>query len=98
MLIDSVVRFIPGVIGHPEGALQDSFEHGGFEGPQYTRPEVFENVQVPQVLTNGIHKLIEDYREKEARMKLRKVRPDLYEKELLKKVKLQNRIIKGEKK
>jgi len=66
VLVDSVVRFIPGVLGNPEGAQWDSFqEEGILEGPQYTRPKEFEGESVPEVLLGGNHKEIAQWRKKQ---------------------------------
>lgn len=62
VLVDSVVRFIPGVLGNEESALNDTFQEGKFEGPQYTRPEVFEGRSVPDILLSGHHAQIEKWR------------------------------------
>lgn len=78
VLVDAVARFIPGVIGHPDAAKQDSFSlEGGFDAPHYTRPEVFEGVEVPPVLRGGNHEEIARWRQSEARKKTYRVRPDL---------------------
>lgn len=62
VLVDSVVRFVPEVLGHEEAAFQDSFQDGMLEGPQYTRPEEFEGDLVPEVLRSGNHLEIEKWR------------------------------------
>lgn len=77
VLIDAMVRFIPGVIGHPEAVQEDSFQEGIFDSPHYTRPEIFEGMQVPEVLLGGNHAEIEKWRKAEALEKTRRVRPDL---------------------
>lgn len=77
IVIDAVSRFIPGVIGHPEAVWNDSFQNGLFDAPHYTRPEVFEGIEVPAVLREGHHAKIEAWRKKEALEKTRRVRPDL---------------------
>jgi tRNA (guanine37-N1)-methyltransferase len=77
VLVDSVVRFVPGVLGHGEAANEDSFEAGIFDCPHYTRPEVFEGKSVPEVLLSGNHKKIADWRKKKALEKTRRIRPDL---------------------
>lgn len=77
VLIDAISRFIPGVIGHPNAVEEDSFEEGIFDGPHYTRPEVFEGVEVPFVLRNGNHAEIRKWRREEALKKTCRVRPDL---------------------
>jgi tRNA (guanine37-N1)-methyltransferase len=78
VLVDAVSRFIPGVIGHSEAAAQDSFETGLLDCPHYTRPEVYEGVQVPQVLQDGNHADIARWRHQQALKKTHHVRPDLF--------------------
>ena len=82
VLLDAVIRFIPGVIGHPDAAEQDSFQHGHFDAPQYTRPEVFEGMEVPPVLRGGHHAEIEKWRLAEAMKKTIRVRPELVKGEI----------------
>lgn len=74
---DVVARFIPGVIGHEDAAIQDSFEEGIFDCPHYTRPEEFEGLVVPPVLLSGHHSEIERWRRRQAIEKTERVRPDL---------------------
>lgn len=76
-LIDATVRFLPGVLGHEEAARDDSFQHGIFEGPAYTRPVEFEGIRVPDVLKSGNHKEIEQWRQCQGLKKTERVRPDL---------------------
>ncbi|MCB1116100.1 MAG: tRNA (guanosine(37)-N1)-methyltransferase TrmD [Chlamydiia bacterium] len=80
VLVDSVSRFVPGVIGNDEAVKQDSFENGLFDAPVYTRPPVFNGKEVPQVLQNGHHAEINAWREKIAREKTARVRPELMKK------------------
>lgn len=79
-VIDSVSRKIDGTLGKIESAHDDSFSDGLLEYPQYTKPREYRGLEVPEVLLNGNHKLIEEFRQaqKIERTKLR--RPDLYEK------------------
>ena len=77
VLVEAVSRFIPGVLGHEEAAYQDSFVNGIFDAPHYTRPYDFEGMKVPDVLINGHHSLIQQWREKKAYEKTKIVRPDL---------------------
>lgn len=77
VLIDAVIRFIPGVIGHPDAAREDSFQNGIFDAPHYTRPEVFEGRSVPPVLLEGNHAEIRKWRLRRALEKTSRVRPDL---------------------
>ena len=65
-LIDALVRLIPGVLGNDESAGTDSFEGGLLEGPQYTRPENFRGMTVPEVLLSGHHAEIEAWRKERA--------------------------------
>lgn len=78
VLVDAVARFIPEVLGHPEAALQDSFQDGIFDAPHYTRPREYEGMLVPDVLLQGNHAEIEKWRKKQGLEKTRRVRPDLY--------------------
>ena len=80
VLVDAMARFIPGVLGHSEAAQTDSFEEGIFDFPQYTRPVVFENEGVPEVLLSGNHAEIAKWRKAQALQKTKKVRPDLMQK------------------
>ena len=77
VLIDAVARFIPGVLGNECAAANDSFQQGVFEGPAYTRPEEFEGMSVPEVLTRGNHAEIEKWRHQMGLEKTQRVRPDL---------------------
>ena len=86
VLVDAVVRFIPGLLGHESAADEDSCEEGIdgiLEGPQYTRPREFEGKTVPDVLLNGDHQKIKLWRDEQSRKKTRNVRPDLFRKEFL---------------
>ena len=78
VVVDALARFVPGVLGHPEAASQDSFQNGIFDCPHYTRPEVFQGMQVPSVLLGGNHREIEKWRRERALEKTRRQRPDLY--------------------
>ncbi len=80
VLVDTVVRFLPGVLGHQEAANEDSFENGILDCPHYTRPELFEGMKVPEVLLSGNHKKIAEWRKETALQKTKLVRPDLLEK------------------
>lgn len=82
VLVDTLVRFIPGVIGHDDAVNHDSFENGLLDCPHFTRPEVFEGVRVPDVLLSGNHKNIAEWRRNEAISKTRRVRSDLIEGEI----------------
>lgn len=77
VLMDALMRLVPGVLGHNESARRDSFSDGLLEGPQYTRPTEFEGLEVPQVLLSGDHRAIEDWRLEQARVRTGQRRPDL---------------------
>ena len=80
VLIDCVSRLIPGVLGSAESAEDESFSCSGLlEYPQYTRPRVFEGVEVPEVLLNGDHKKISQWRREQALLVTARLRPDLLE-------------------
>jgi tRNA (guanine37-N1)-methyltransferase len=77
VLLDAVIRLLPGALGHGESAAQDSFSEGLLDCPHYTRPEVFEGRSVPEVLLSGDHERIRRWRLDEARRRTRDRRPDL---------------------
>jgi tRNA (guanine37-N1)-methyltransferase len=77
VLLDAVIRFVPGVIGHEEAVEQDSFQNGLFDAPHFTGPVAFEGAEVPQVLREGNHAKIRQWRLEQARKKTSRVRPDL---------------------
>ncbi len=77
IVIDAVARFIPGVLGDPEGALDDSFGNGLLEYPQYTRPENIRDWQVPDILISGHHAKIERWRREQSLSRTYFLRPDL---------------------
>ncbi|MBA3602680.1 MAG: tRNA (guanosine(37)-N1)-methyltransferase TrmD [Parachlamydiaceae bacterium] len=82
VLVEGVVRFIPGVLGHAEAANEDSFEGGRdqmgiLDCPHYTRPEQFKEMHVPEVLLSGNHQEIAKWRKAQAIHKTKRVRPDL---------------------
>lgn len=79
VITDAVTRLIPGAIGDAESALTDSFQDDLLEPPVYTRPAEFRGLKVPEVLTSGDHKKIEEWRSQQAVERTRQRRPDLYE-------------------
>ena len=79
-LIDSISRKIEGTLGKIESAHDDSFSDGLLEYPQYTKPRNFREYEVPEVLLNGNHKHIEEYRFNQKIQRTKLKRPDLYEK------------------
>ena len=85
VVMDAVARYIPGVLGKEESASEESFSEGLLEYPQYTRPVVFEGLEVPEVLRGGNHALIKEWRRKEPLRATYKHRPDLLTKAVLNK-------------
>ena len=79
LMMDAITRQISGVLGSDDSAIDESFYNGLLEYPQYTRPPVYEGLEVPEVLMSGNHKLIAEWREKKALEITEKYRPDLYE-------------------
>ncbi|HEY9186455.1 MAG TPA: tRNA (guanosine(37)-N1)-methyltransferase TrmD [Bacteroidota bacterium] len=80
VIVDSVARLIPGVVGDAESLLSDSFQENLLGAPQYTKPAEFMGLRVPDVLLSGDHKKINEWREEEARKLTEKRRKDLLEK------------------
>lgn len=78
-LIDAVARMLPGTLGHEDSAIEDSFFSGLLDCPHYTRPEVFQDRQVPDVLLGGNHEKIRQWRLKQALGRTWGRRPDLLE-------------------
>ena len=78
-VIDAVARLLPGVLGDDESALQDSFSEGLLDYPHYTRPEVIDGRQVPEVLLSGDHARIDRWRRKQAIGRSYRRRPELIE-------------------
>lgn len=85
MLIDAVARFIPGVLGDPDGAKEDSFGNGLLEYPHYTRPENFRGWTVPDVLLSGHHAKILQWKREQSLIRTYFLRPDLLKKATLSK-------------
>jgi tRNA (guanine37-N1)-methyltransferase len=77
VFVDAVARLLPGVLGHEQSALDDSFSNGLLEAPQYTRPAEFLGWKVPEILLSGNHEEIVAWRKSEARRRTRENRPDL---------------------
>ncbi len=82
VLLEGCIRLIPGVLGHPESLLEESFSNNLLEYPQYTRPQVWEDSQgnkhdVPEILTSGHHGNIKKWRQDKSVDKTKKIRPDL---------------------
>ncbi len=79
VVIDSVMRLIPGALGRDTASKEDSFSSGLLEYPHYTRPEEFEGIRVPEVLLSGDHKRIDDWRLKESISITAQRRPELFQ-------------------
>lgn len=79
ILIDALIRLIPGAIGDAESALEDSFQNGLLDCAWYTRPREFEGLTVPEALLSGNHKKVAQWRRDNARQRTLERRPDLLE-------------------
>lgn len=77
VLLDAVVRLLPGVMGHAESGVSESFEAGLLEYPQYTRPRMFEGEEIPPVLLSGDHEAIRQWKRAQAERITAERRPDL---------------------
>lgn len=77
VIVEAVVRLLPGVLGNARSAAEDSFSDGLLEGPSYTRPEVWRDLSVPDVLRSGNHALIDRWRRDQALERTAHRRPDL---------------------
>ena len=87
VILDSVVRLIPGVLGDEESANTDSFTHDLLDHPHYTRPEEVKGLKVPEVLMSGHHANVDAWRQEQRELRTKNNRPDLwehYQEELLK--------------
>src|SRR5918992_1731790 len=80
VVIDAVVRLLPGVLGHEQGAEDETFAGGLLEFPQYTRPRDFRGMGVPEVLLSGNHAAIAAWRMQQRKLRTRERRPDLWRK------------------
>jgi tRNA (guanine37-N1)-methyltransferase len=78
VVIDAVVRLLPGVLGAETGAEDETFADGLLEYPQYTRPREFRGMSVPDVLLSGNHKLIAEWRQRQREIRTQQRRPDLW--------------------
>jgi tRNA (guanine37-N1)-methyltransferase len=77
VLVDAVVRLLPGALGHEQSAVDDSFNLGLLEAPQYTRPAEFRGWKVPQILLSGNHAEIANWRKEQGLKRTSQNRPDL---------------------
>ena len=80
VVLDAILRFIPGVLGNENSNKEESFENGLLEYPQYTKPQIFEKKSVPEVLLSGDHAKIKDWRLSQSEAITRDRRPDLWQK------------------
>ena len=80
VVIDSILRFIPGILGNINSSKDESFENGLLEYPQFTKPQVWEEKKVPNVLISGDHAKIKDWRLSQSEAITRDRRPDLWQK------------------
>jgi tRNA (guanine37-N1)-methyltransferase len=80
VVIDSVLRLLPGILGNQNSKVDESFENGLLEYPQYTKPQIWEEKAVPEVLLSGDHSKIKDWRLSQSEAITRVRRPDLWEK------------------
>ena len=80
VVLDSILRLLPGVLGNENSRLDESFENGLLEYPQYTKPQIWEEKSVPEVLLSGNHNKIKDWRLSQSEAITRDRRPDLWEK------------------
>lgn len=85
VMIDAISRFVPGVLNNEESAFTESLEDNLLEYPQYSRPEVWHDKSVPEVLLSGHHANIEKWRKEQSILRTKERRPDLYQKYLDKK-------------
>ena len=80
VVLDSILRLLPGVLGNDESSVDETFENGLLEYPQYTKPQIWEEKSVPEVLLSGDHSKIKDWRLSQSEAITRDRRPDLWQK------------------
>ena len=80
VILDSILRLVPGVLGNENSYKDESFENGLLEYPQYTKPQIWEKTPVPEVLLSGDHSKIKDWRLSQSEAITRHRRPDLWQK------------------
>ena len=80
VVLDSILRLLPGVLGNNKSSLDETFENGLLEYPQYTKPQIWEEKSVPEVLLSGDHNKIKDWRLSQSEAITRDRRPDLWQK------------------
>lgn len=79
VMIDAIARLVPGVLHNSDSAVTESFHDGLLEYPQYSRPEVWRDKKVPEILLSGDHAKVDEWRLKQSIERTKKLRPDLYE-------------------
>ena len=80
VVLDSILRLLPGVLGNDKSSIDETFENGLLEYPQYTKPQIWEKKSVPEVLLSGDHNKIKDWRLSQSEAITRDRRPDLWQK------------------
>ena len=80
VVLDSILRFVPGILGNANSSVEESFENGLLEYPQFTKPQIWEEKSVPNVLISGDHAKIKDWRLSQSEAITRDRRPDLWQK------------------
>ena len=80
VVLDSILRLLPGVLGNEKSSIHETFENGLLEYPQYTKPQIWEEKSVPEVLLSGDHEKIKDWRLSQSEAITRVRRPDLWQK------------------
>ena len=80
VVLDSVIRLLPGVLGNNKSSIDETFENGLLEYPQYTKPQIWEKKSVPKVLLSGDHSKIKDWRLSQSEAITRDRRPDMWQK------------------
>jgi len=80
VILDSILRLLPGVLGNDKSSIDETFENGLLEYPQYTKPQIWEKKSVPEVLLSGDHNKIKDWRLSQSEAITRVRRPDLWQK------------------
>ena len=80
VVLDSILRLLPGVLGNEKSSIDETFENGLLEYPQYTKPQIWEEKSVPEVLLSGDHAKIKDWRLSQSEAITRVRRPDLWQK------------------
>ena len=83
VMVDTLVRMVPGVLGHQESSVQDSFSRGNrmLEYPQFTRPREYRGLSVPEILLSGNHPEIEKWRSEQSLLRTKERRSDLLDEE-----------------